>query len=506
MTTTRPARRVTVRTLARAAARTFVLFAAAAFVAAASAPASSAPARPAATSNAASKASARRKQRNAATRAAATRPAEPPADASAPLPADPREAQQQQSAEHERLTARIAELRRQIAAGERSRSGASVALRHAEQALADVDRRLAELARRQRDIDARSTGLARQRAGTDAQIAARQDAWARSALLVSAGRETDPLTTFVGGGDPAAALRTEADLVYYAKAQDAELSALHARVDDLDAQRRRVDEDSRTLAVQSDAERSARQTLAADQAAQREALAQLSQRLAAQRDAATKLEADEKRLSRVVEQLQKAIERQAAADAKARRDAAKRAADAAAAAATADAKTRGRRTPRSATQDTPRDAARPTDEPSTGDGAAAATGAFARLRGRLALPARGTVTGRFGTARGTSGATWKGVFVRTDSGADVRAVAAGRVIFADDLRGFGNLLIVDHGDQYLSIYGNNDALLRRAGDAVAAGDVIAKAGNSSGDEQTGLYFELRYRGRPFDPLGWTAGR
>jgi septal ring factor EnvC (AmiA/AmiB activator) len=132
-------------------------------------------------------------------------------------------------------------------------------------------------------------------------------------------------------------------------------------------------------------------------------------------------------------------------------------------------------------------------------------GAFAQLRGQLRLPVRGTLVGRFGAPRGTGGATWKGVFVATDSGADVHAVAAGRVVFADDLRGFGNLVIVDHGDQYLSIYGNNAALLRRTGDAVKAGDVIARAGNSSGDEQTGLYFELRFRGRPFDPMNWTVG-
>ncbi len=90
--------------------------------------------------------------------------------------------------------------------------------------------------------------------------------------------------------------------------------------------------------------------------------------------------------------------------------------------------------------------------------------------------------------------------------ADVHAVAAGKVVFADDLRGFGKLVIVDHGDQYLSIYGNNDALLKRSGDTVRAGDVVARAGDSSGDGETGLYFELRFRGRPFDPMSWSGGR
>jgi murein DD-endopeptidase MepM/ murein hydrolase activator NlpD len=88
-------------------------------------------------------------------------------------------------------------------------------------------------------------------------------------------------------------------------------------------------------------------------------------------------------------------------------------------------------------------------------------------------------------------------------GADVRTVAGGRVVFADWLRGFGNLIIVDHGSQYMSIYGNNQSLLKRAGDIVKAGDPIASAGNSGGNEESGLYFELRHQGAAFDPAGWV---
>jgi len=75
---------------------------------------------------------------------------------------------------------------------------------------------------------------------------------------------------------------------------------------------------------------------------------------------------------------------------------------------------------------------------------------------------------------------------------------------AEWLRGFGNLIIVDHGSQYMSIYGNNQSLLKRPGDAVKAGEVIASAGNSGGNEQSGLYFEMRHEGRPFDPMTWVS--
>ena len=129
-------------------------------------------------------------------------------------------------------------------------------------------------------------------------------------------------------------------------------------------------------------------------------------------------------------------------------------------------------------------------------------GTFASLRGHMRSPVTGRLGARFGSKRG-DGPSWKGVFIRAAEGVDVKAVAPGRVVFADWLRGFGNLLIVDHGGQYMSIYGNNQALLKRAGDAVKAGDVIASAGNSGGNEESGLYFELRHQGRAFDPAGWV---
>jgi septal ring factor EnvC (AmiA/AmiB activator) len=133
---------------------------------------------------------------------------------------------------------------------------------------------------------------------------------------------------------------------------------------------------------------------------------------------------------------------------------------------------------------------------------AAPSGAFASLKGQLRAPVSGQVAARFGTKRG-QGPSWKGVFIRASEGADVRAVAGGRVVFAEWLRGFGNLIIVDHGGQYMSIYGNNQSLLKRAGDIVKSGDPIASAGNSGGNEESGLYFELRHQGTAFDPAGWV---
>lgn len=128
-------------------------------------------------------------------------------------------------------------------------------------------------------------------------------------------------------------------------------------------------------------------------------------------------------------------------------------------------------------------------------------GAFARLRGELAWPVAGRIAARFGETR-AGGLKWDGELIDTQRGAEVRAVSDGRVIFADWLPGLGLLIILDHGDGYLSLYGHNERLLASAGSRVAAGEPIAAAGDSGGSARPELYFEIRKDGRPVDPAQW----
>lgn len=129
---------------------------------------------------------------------------------------------------------------------------------------------------------------------------------------------------------------------------------------------------------------------------------------------------------------------------------------------------------------------------------------FSALKGKLRLPARGELTNRFGAKRADTGISWKGLFIKATEGADVKTVASGRVVFADWMRGFGNLIIVDHGSGYMSLYGNNQSVLKSVGEEVTAGDAIASIGNSGGNESNGVYYELRRNSEPFDPLSWTT--
>ena len=126
---------------------------------------------------------------------------------------------------------------------------------------------------------------------------------------------------------------------------------------------------------------------------------------------------------------------------------------------------------------------------------------FASLRGRLAMPVRGQVSTRFG-GTDENGRHVNGWLISADSGSEVRAVARGRVAYADWLKGYGMLLILDHGDGYMSLYGYNDALRKDVGDWVAPGETIAVSGASGGQRSPALYFELRLKGEPINPKSW----
>lgn len=127
--------------------------------------------------------------------------------------------------------------------------------------------------------------------------------------------------------------------------------------------------------------------------------------------------------------------------------------------------------------------------------------AFGQLRGQLNWPVAGSLAAQFGQTR-ASGIRWDGLLVSTVRDAPVRAVTAGRVVYADWLPGLGLLAIIDHGEGYLSLYAHNDRLYKSAGESVAAGEVIAAAGDTGGRPAPELYFEIRHNGRPMDPAPW----
>lgn len=129
---------------------------------------------------------------------------------------------------------------------------------------------------------------------------------------------------------------------------------------------------------------------------------------------------------------------------------------------------------------------------------------FAERRGRLTWPASGNVKKLFGQSRNAGKLRWNGVLIGDSAGNTVYAVAPGRVAYADWLRGYGLLIIIDHGDGYMSLYGHNQGLLKEEGDWVEADEAIAEVGSSGGRDQAGLYFEIRHNGKPTNPAAWCG--
>lgn len=392
----------------------------------------------------------------------------------------------ERQADLDEVKARLRALRKEIASTEQSRSEADLALAAAEQAYSAAARRLGGAVRERRRVESELARLEEERQAAELRIEGRRQelaAWVRRYHTHVHGQSVAYL---LDSGDPNQTARNAYYIERLGRANRVLLDQMRA---DLGAVGRLVAEIGEhreaTLALEAE-ERQRSEELAALQARRKEAVAQLSAQLGQQRQAADSLREDEQQLGRLIAGLKRiARERAAAAEAELRRK------------ALAD-RERGQ---------TPGPSAEARREPVTGHASQVAgptpTGVrFAQLQGRLAAPVRGELIGRFGAPRAGGGASWKGVFFRVAAGVEVHAVAPGEVVFSDWLRGFGNLIIVDHGDEYLSIYGNNDALLRTAGQRVAGGEVLANTGSSGGSGESGLYFEIRREGQAQDPLKW----
>jgi len=378
-------------------------------------------------------------------------------------------------ADLQEMRQRILQLQRDVAAGEASRAEAADQLRDAERAISDLQRELHELAAQRRERLAARDELQRQAHGIEGDLTTHQQRLAQTVVHRYLQGTPDSARLLLSGRDPKQIAR---DLVYLTAVADARQDVVRATSSSLDAKLRLADETRReaeALAAVEARQREQQLRLEAQRAQRQRLLAGLSTRLATQRQEIGALRRDEQRLARVVERLNKLL----AEEARARKK---------------KAAARRRTEP-------PHAAGKPGGRGQREAAAAANASGPRGFGGRLQQPVNGTLTQRFGAPQ-EGGGRWKGLFFRTAPGAEVRAAAAGQVVFADWLRGFGNLLIVDHGAGYLTIYGYNESLLRQVGDRVEPGNPIASAGNSGGRGETGLYFELRHQGTAIDPGRW----
>ena len=437
--------------------------------------------------DAASRSPSSKKTESAAPKAPAGKPRKAP-----PAPSPQR--QKELQGEQQELKQQLTRLKKQLMATEASRTEAADALAASEAAISRVNRRLRELGAERTQVERQIEAL-QQRSRTVVASQSRQQAQFAEALRQHYQLTLrSPLQAFLAGENPADLGRDAEYYGYLARAASQRIGELHERRIELTQLEEESREKGDELANIAADESKNRAQLLEEQGRRKQAMERLSRQIATQRQSIDKLERDERRLASLIDQLSRVLAEQARRDAE--REAARRARESAS---------------KDAAPAKPAPVLPPVRTPPPRPGAEPpANSQFARLRGRLPMPVAGEVTGRFGMPRTVEGAgtapTWKGIFIRAAAGTGVQSVAAGQVVFADWLRGFGNLMVIDHGEGFLSVYGNNESLLRNVGDRVAVGDIVAAVGNTGGIEQTGLYFELRFQGRPFDPLKWVAAR
>jgi septal ring factor EnvC (AmiA/AmiB activator) len=378
------------------------------------------------------------------------------------------------------LQEKIQSLKQELDRSEGAHTEAADALKQSEQAISESNRKLNELRQKQRENAATLGQLGRQQSSLQATIEQQQKLLSEQFYRQHVNGEQGYLRILLEQQDPNVVERNVQYFRYVAKARTKLIGSLRHNLGRVAQLNDKTEAALSKVALLRDEQEKNKQDLKKEKAEQKEVMTKLAEQIKAQRGEITKLQRDEKRLTQLMERLEKL------AAAKPKKKATK--------------KTVSKDTEKPASKAESKVEARNEAVPELTDD----DGVFATLRGKLRLPAKGVLTNRFGAARPDSGISWKGIFIRAGEGSEVRSIASGRVVFADWMRGFGNLLIIDHGAGYMSLYGNNQAILKKIGDEVKTGDSVAAIGNSGGNPESGLYFELRHKSKPLDPLAWCA--
>ncbi len=375
-------------------------------------------------------------------------------------------------AELQSLRERLQKLQQEYQHTRESSAEAADALKQSERAISEAGRKLHQLQAEQRAAQAALKTAATEAEQTQVDIQRRQARLSemfKQAYMRGGG---DALKLMLNGQDPSQAARDLHYLSYLSRAQMQLIDDLRQGLDRLAELKESASEKDRALAEIRQAQLAEHRKLLQEKRARQKVLNELAGQIRQQRKEMARLKRNEQRLSDLVARLAKLAAKP--------------------------------KPPAKSTRPSGNNATggKPLATNTRGPEAGRDEARFSRLKGLLRLPVRGELMNRYGTPREGGGLSWKGLFIRAPEGTEVRAVAQGTVAFSDWLRGFGNLVIVDHGEGYMSLYSNNESLYKQAGDRVKTGEVIASVGNSGGQESPGVYFELRHQSRPINPSAW----
>ncbi len=418
-------------------------------------------------------------------------------------------ARQKQIAEETRadLRKKLGELKENILKTEKAHTHAADALAASEAAISNANRNLRELSAEQAKTQTQLLALSKNQQELEASIVKQRARLSKILRNQYQNGQQDHLKLMLSGENPNQIGRELRYLGYVSLAQSKVITELDNNLRKVEENKTKAEEARAALEEIAQEQREQKALLEKEKNNRKSLVTKLSSKLQNQRKEAGNLAKDEERLAALVDRLANLIAQQRKAE-EAAALAKKRARQSKEVTAS-----RERSTEKSVDKPVAKNAEKePSNSPKSKASSATETeedhspdvtanNEFAKLRGKLRMPVKGELVAGFGSKR-NDGPSWKGLFIKAGEGTDVKAAADGVVIFADWMRGFGNLLIIDHGSQYMTIYGNNQSLLKRPGDKVKIGEVVAAAGNSGGNEHSGLYFEMRHQGRAIDPLVW----
>lgn len=380
---------------------------------------------------------------------------------------------------------RIESLTKELGKTKEAHSDAADALKDSEKAISETNRKLFELQQEKKKHSESLQVLQSQKLDLENTIEGQKNQLSKQIYQQYLHGQQNYLQLILQEQDPSAISRQLQYFSYISRARQALINDMQfnlGRVTKLNEETANSLKEVVNLKSKQEAER---KNLELQKQAHSKVVQKLSSQINVQRNEIDKLKRDEKSLSQLVERLAKALQ------------------------AKPQKPTQSNQSNNKESSNKPDAEATPQRPLATNDSLPSNAfdgSSFESLRGKLNLPVRGDITNKFGNSRQDTGLTWKGLFIKSNEGNEVKSVANGRVVFADWMRGFGNMIIVDHGGGYMSLYGNNQALLRKMGDTVKGGDTIASVGNSGGNDTSGLYYELRSRSKPFDPMSWSVLR
>ena len=358
----------------------------------------------------------------------------------------------------------LSSLEAELQAKEARSEATSRELQKADQAISKANRRLRELREKRNQLEAELQKLRRSGSAVADNLKDAEETVSVIARAQYLNSRRNVWKSLIDGTNPNSLASDSGKLRYLAREQDRAIDQLSKRHHNILNVTEERNQQRLELTKIQEAEERERQDLLKDKRDRQTALGKLRSEIKSQQADIERLKKDQGRLASLILQIDKRIEQQRLAEA-------------------------AKKQPRNGNT-----SSRGT-KPYQGTN-------FASLKGKLTVPVRGTVTAHYGLSRGQRGTTWQGIRYRANEGSDVVACAPGKVVFSDWLRGFGNLIIIDHGNTYMSVYANNESIFKNVGDIVKQGETISSVGSSGGASEPGLYFELRYRSKPINPRSW----